>query len=266
MLSVLQLETPMPYDAFTHWKTTPLTESPYLSVVIPAYNEAERILPTIGAIASHISDLGFPWELIVSDDGSNDDTAQMVRELEFVNLHLLQAPQNGGKGKAVHQGMLAAQGKFVLFADADNSTPIEQTEKLLQYLDGAQYDIAVGSRAMAGAQETHRSLLRQMLSGGLRWLVRHVLHIKVQDTQCGFKLFTHAAAQRLHRAQTIAGFSFDLEILFLAFRLGYDVIEVPVEWIDAPGSTVNPLRDVPRFVRDLIQIKINDLRGRYAEA
>ena len=256
----------MSYEDYLRWKTTPLTEEPYLSVVIPAYNEEIRIVPTIGAVAAHVSGLGFPWELIISDDGSKDNTVQVVEELGLANLKVIRAPQNEGKGSAVRRGMLAARGRYVLFDDADNSTPIEEVSKVLHKLDTDHYDVAVGSRAADGAEEASKGLVRRTMSNGLRWIVATGFRIGVRDTQCGFKMFTHDAAQRLYRAQTINGFSFDLEILYLADKLGYKIAEVPVAWVDAPGSKVDPAKEVRRFLRDLVKIKSNDLRGVYAHA
>ena len=253
----------MPYNNYESWKTTPIEGEPFLSIVIPAYNEAVRIIPTIGAIASHVSDLGFPWELIIADDGSTDDTVKLVEDLGFVNLHVLKAAQNGGKGNAVQRGMLAAQGKYVLFSDADNSTPIEEVDKFIHILEEGGYDVAVGSRAADGADEANKSIFRHILSGGLRAIVRYGLRIKVRDTQCGFKMYTQDAAYRLHSAQTIMGFSFDLEVLYLAFKIGYKVTEVPVSWVDAPGSKVDTRKEVQRFLRDIVFIKLNDLKGIY---
>ncbi|MDX2141264.1 MAG: glycosyltransferase family 2 protein [Chloroflexota bacterium] len=253
----------MAYDNYEHWKTTPIQTEPFLSIVIPAYNEEVRIVPTIGAIASFVSDLGFPWELVIADDGSKDTTRETVEALGFANLYLLKAERNGGKGNAVQRGMLFARGKYVLFADADNSTPIEEISKLIQALDQDGYDVAVGSRAAEGGQEANKSLLRHILSGGLRSIVRYGLRIRVRDTQCGFKMYTHAAAQRLHRLQTIMGFSFDLEILYLAYKLGMRVAEIPVTWIDAPGSKVDTRKEVQRFIRDIVKIKSNDYKGIY---
>jgi dolichyl-phosphate beta-glucosyltransferase len=254
------------YEDYQRWKTTPIEQEPYLSVVIPAYNEEVRIVPTIGAIAAHISSLGFPWELIVSDDGSRDNTVKVVEDLGLVNLRVIRAPQNEGKGSAVRRGMLAARGSYVLFDDADNSTPIEEVSKVLHKLDTEGYNVAVGSRAADGAEEASKGFVRRTMSGGLRWIVAAGFRIGVQDTQCGFKMFSHDAAQRLYKAQTITGFSFDLEILYLADKLGYRIAEVPVAWVDAPGSKVDPAKEVRRFVRDLVRIKANDLRGVYANA
>ena len=256
----------MSYAAYERWKTTSLTQAPFLSIVIPAYNEAQRIVPTIGAIASYVSGLGFDWELIIADDGSKDATVEIVEALGFVNLRVLKTQRNGGKGSAVRRGMLAAAGQYVLFDDADNSTPIEELTKLLTPLQSGGYDIAIGSRAADGAQESNRSLLRRIMSGGLRWMVRRVLRMGVRDTQCGFKLFTHDAAKRLYQAQTLMGFSFDLEILYLAAKLHYKVAEVPVAWVDAPGSKVDTRKEAQRFLRDLSRIVLNDLKGVYANA
>jgi len=253
----------MPYDNYEKWKTTPLTEEPFLSIVIPAYNEEIRIIPTIGAIASHVSDMGFPWELIIADDGSKDDTVKLVEDLGFVNLRVLKAKQNGGKGNAVQRGMMAARGQYVLFSDADNSTPIEEVGKFIDKLDKEGFDVAVGSRAADGAEEANKSLFRHILSGGLRAIVRYLLQIRVRDTQCGFKMYTREASQKLHQTQTIMGFSFDLEILYLAFKVGYNVTEVPVSWVDAPGSKVDTRKEVQRFVRDIARIKLNDFKGIY---
>ena len=256
----------MSYADYERWKTVPIAESPYLSIVIPAYNEEQRIVPTIGAIASYVSGLGFAWELIIADDGSKDKTVATVEALGFANLRVLKAERNGGKGSAVRRGMLAARGRYILFDDADNSTPIEEVNRLLEKLNKDGYDIAIGSRAADGAQETKRSPLRRLLSGGLRWLVRSVLRMGVRDTQCGFKLFTADAAKRLYQAQTIMGFSFDLEILYLAAKWKYKVAEVAVAWVDSPGSKVDTRKEAQRFIRDLSRIVLNDLKGVYANA
>lgn len=253
----------MPYENYQKWKTTAISGEPHLSIVIPAYNERERIVATIGAIASHVSDLGFDWELLIADDGSKDDTVELVENLGLVNLRLLKTPKNGGKGNAVQRGMDAAKGKYILFADADNSTPIEEVTKLLNKLEKENYDVAVGSRAAEGAEEAHKSFFRHLLSGGLRLIVKYGLRINVRDTQCGFKMYTQKAAKELHSKQTIMGFSFDLEILFLASKYGYRIAEVPVSWVDAPGSKVDTKKEVQRFLRDLFKIQMNNLKGVY---
>ena len=251
------------YQAYRTWVTTQIIGRPTVSVVIPAYNEEWRILPTVGAIATHMCARGEPWELIVADDGSTDTTVELLQDLRFPNLRVLVADRNRGKGSAVRRGVQAAQGDYVLFADADQSTPIEQYDRLLQALtDGC--DVAVGSRAAAGAAVSGKSLLRRVLSRGLRTLVSVGFGVRIADTQCGFKLFTADAARRLFDLQIVDGFSFDLEVLYLSSKLGLRVAEVPVEWIDAPGSTVDAAKVSLQFVVDLVRIRINDLRGRYS--
>jgi len=250
------------YRKYLQWKMQPLDGTPQLSIVIPAYNEAIRIVPTIGAMASYVCGLDFAWELIVADDGSKDDTVALCMGLELANLRVLIAEKNGGKGSAVRRGVLAARGERILFADADNSTPIEELSNLMRRMDEG-YDVVVGSRAAGGAEEAHRSLIRRAMSNTLRAMIRPILGMNIKDTQCGFKLFKHEAAQRIFTAQTIMGFSFDLEILYLAHKYGYKVAEQPVNWIDAPGSKVDKMKEIRRFLKDMARIKLNDFKGIY---
>lgn len=256
----------MSRDAYEQWKSTPLAADPFLSVIIPAYNEEARIVPTIGAVAGHLCRHDFPWELIVVDDGSRDATIPLVRGLGLTNLRLLTTGRNAGKGRAVRRGMLAAHGRYVLFTDADNSTPIEEVDRLLVKVTREGYDIAIGSRAAAGAHEANRPLIRRIASAGLRGSIRLLPRVGVRDTQCGFKLYTRAAARRLHELQTVSGFAFDLEILYLARKFGYRIAEVPVNWVEAPGSKLRVWKEVRAFVRGLAQIRVNDPRGVYVHA
>lgn len=256
----------MSYKEYVKWKTGPLKVDPYLSIVIPAYNEEERIIPTIGAIASHISSLGFPWELIVADDGSTDKTVEILKKNDLANVRILEADQNGGKGNAVQRGVLASRGEFILFSDADNSTPIEEFSKLITKCRDEGFDLAIGSRAAQGAEEANKSWVRHLLSGGLRLIVKHALNIGVKDTQCGFKMYRREAGINLHQTQKIMGFSFDLEILYLANKFGYKIAEVPVHWMDSPGSKVDMRKEIKRFIEDLWRIKRNDWRGEYEPA
>jgi dolichyl-phosphate beta-glucosyltransferase len=254
------------FEAYRQWASAPLAEQPVVSVVIPAYNETQRILPTIGAIAAYMSARGEPWELIVADDGSTDDTVAVLQQLGLANMRVLVADRNGGKGKAVRRGVLAALGDYVLFADADQSTPIEQFELLLDPLLSGRFDISIGSRAGLSAETTRKSLLRRALSKGLQVLVRVGFRIDTKDTQCGFKLFTKTVALDLFSLQRTDGFSFDLELLYLAAKRGYRTIEVPVEWIDAPGSKVDATKVSIAFFVDLCKIRFNDLRGLYGSS
>lgn len=252
-------------DAYRTWASTALTERPKYSVVIPAYNEEWRIVPTVGAIATQMCTLGEPWEMIIADDGSTDTTVELVQELELANLRLLIAEKNGGKGSAVRRGMLHARGDVILFADADQSTPIEQFRDLEQQIDEG-YDVVVGSRSAEGAEVERKSFARTACSVGLSFIVRNICRIPVSDTQCGFKMFTADAADRLFRRQLIDEFSFDLEILYLARKFDMKTAEVPVRWIDAPGSKVEAGKVALGFLRDLAIIRWNDLRGRYKAA
>ena len=251
-------------DLYRRWAEEPIDGPPEISIVIPAYNEEWRILPTIGAIAVEISKLDRPWELIVSDDGSSDDTRKLVRELELPNLRLIES-ENTGKGGAVRRGMLAARGDYILFADADQSTPIEQFPQLLAEITERGADVVVGSRATEGADVANKSLLRKIMSAGLNGIVRLGFRVPVSDTQCGFKLFTREAADELFGVQRIDGFSFDLEILFLARKRGMKIAEVPVAWYDAPGSTVDPGKVAVQFLKDLVRIRTWSFQGKYAE-
>ena len=247
----------MPYEDYAHWRTSPVSE-PELSVVVPTYNEADRLLPTLAAMALHVSELGLPWELIIADSGSTDGTPELATQLGFVNLTVLRAESRDGKGAGVARGMLAARGDLILFADADGSTPISI---LPEFVEAIEYsDVVIASRSQHAAS---RSTLRRLLSAGLHWLVRSVLRLGVDDSQCGFKLFRRSVARRVFATQTIRGFSFDLEALYLARKRGARIAEVPVDWVDAPGSTVDPLREVLRFLRDMLAIRRNDLQGVY---
>jgi dolichyl-phosphate beta-glucosyltransferase len=250
----------MSYLDFQEWNTHP-SPKPTLSIVIPAYNEAKRILPTLAAMAISVSSLTLNWELIVSDDGSRDETVALVESLGWQNLRVL-CHANTGKGGAVKRGVLAARGEMILFADADNSTPIEEVARLMAEL-GRGHAIAIGSRAAEGAVEENKSRLRHLVSSLLRGVVRVVSGVQVKDTQCGFKLFSRQAALELFSKQQVSGFSFDLELLYLARKFNLKVAEVPVRWYDAPGSKVNPVSDSLKFLCDLVRIRRDDLLGVY---
>lgn len=252
----------MTYNAYETWKTVPLQQTPELSIVIPAYNESERIIPTIGAVAYAVSNMGIPWEMIISDDGSKDDTVEQVEKLNLANLTVVKAPKNMGKGNAVRQGMLAARGKYRLFTDADNSSPIEELSKLMSALEKGSA-VAIGSRGLAESEVVGKSGLRALMSTVLNGIVKLGLRLPFADTQCGFKLFTDESATALFGAQTIVGFSFDLEILYLARRKGFQVSEIPISWFDAPGSKVSSLKDSTKFLKDMLRIRWQDLKGVY---
>lgn len=253
------------YATYAAWRDQSEARTLDLSVVIPAYNETQRIVPTIGAFAAHLAGTDLAWELIVSDDGSTDATRELIALLEHANVRVVEAPANAGKGAAVRRGFQAAQGRMVLFSDADNATPAQELPKLIDRLE-AGADVVIASRAADGADVNNRSLLRRTMTASLRWIVKLGLGVGVEDTQCGFKLFTAAAARRISAAQTIEGFAFDLEVLHLARRFGYTVAEVPVAWFDAPGSKVDPAKEAVRFITSIVRIRLNGLKGVYRHA
>ncbi len=260
--SVTELSGSPELDGYRRWANTVQEGTPTYSIVIPMYNEEIRILPTVGAIANHMVTLGQPFELVLADDGSTDSTLQLVRDMDLANVTILEAEQNGGKGSAVRRGVLAARGDIILFADADQSTPIEQFAELEDVLHKG-FGVVVGSRAAAGAEVANKSRGRQILSNGLKLLVQGSLRLPISDTQCGFKMFTRDAAQQVFTRQLIDGFSFDLEVLYLARRMGIRVTEVPVQWYDAPGSKVDSAKVAVRFLQDLVRIRVNAAKGRY---
>ncbi|HPX38538.1 MAG: dolichyl-phosphate beta-glucosyltransferase [Actinomycetota bacterium] len=255
----------MTYANYETWRSAELTGTPDVSVVIPAYNENDRIVPTIGAIAAHVCSRGLSLELIVSDDGSSDGTVGLVKSLGLANVTVLAPGVNRGKGAAVRDGVIAARGRYILFSDADLSTPIEEFDRLLAAVHrGAA--VAVASRAADGAHEHGRGRLRAFVSSALRGGVGKTTGVRVKDTQCGFKLFTRDAARTLFTASRVDGFSFDLEILWLAQRWNLAIEEVPVRWIEAPGSKVKPGRESLRFLRDVAALRYRGLRGHYSHA
>jgi glycosyltransferase involved in cell wall biosynthesis len=238
---------------------------PTLSIVVPAFNEEARIGETVRRIERFIETLPYATDLIIVDDGSRDGTSRVVQQLQFPQLRLVLNPTNHGKGYAVKQGMLEATGDYVLFSDADLSAPIEELNKLLPVALAENADVVVGSRGLDRSYiEKHQSSVREL--GGIFFnvLVRYSLGLSIYDTQCGFKLFNRRTIAPILRKQTIDGFGFDPEILFLAARAGLKIIEVPVHWSHMEGSKVRFSRDATRMFSDLIRIRWNHLIGRYS--
>ncbi len=239
-----------------------------LSVVVPAYNESERISKTLQKIGDYLDGRPGRFEVIVADDGSRDGTAEAAAAArpDDPRLRVLALGRNQGKGAAVRAGVLAARGRRVLFSDADLSTPIEDLEALERALDeGAT--VAIGSRALRDSRVmVHQPWHRETMGKAFNLLVQALALPGIHDSQCGFKLFRHAEAQRLFAAQRLPGFSFDVEILFLAGKFGFRVAEVPVSWYDSPSSRVDPVLDSARMLRDLFRIRWDWLRGRYARS
>jgi len=226
-------------------------------VVVPAYNEEERLPRTLVRLHEYYEAQAYPYDVTIVNDGSNDRTAGLVSE--FASTHpkfrLIDYSPNHGKGYAVRTGMLAAQGDLVLFCDADLATPQEETEKLLPHMtDGA--DVAIGSRPLRESSlEKHQPLYREMFGRMANKLIQLLAVRGIQDTQCGFKIFTQKAAQDIFSRCKLDEFGFDFECLMVAQDLGYRIDEVPIRWLDQEGSKVVLMRDGPRALRDLVKIR-----------
>ncbi len=233
-------------------------ESTY-SIVIPAYNEELRIGATLERTLAYFADRpDVRVEVLVVDDGSTDDTAKLIAAWQerSQSVLLLSHGNNMGKGWAVRTGMLAASGDYVLFMDADGSTDIAEIEKLAKALsEGA--DIAIGSRDTAGSVILkHQPMLREALGKLFNRVIQVLAIPRIGDSQCGFKLFPNSAIEPLFNRQTVRGWSFDVEILFLAQKMKFKIAEVPVEWTDFPGSKVNPVRDAFQTVWELLKLRL----------
>jgi glycosyltransferase involved in cell wall biosynthesis len=235
------------------------------SIVIPAYNEGERLGATLDKVLGYVRAQGWNAEVIVVNDGSRDNTAEIVHGLAEKDplLRLVENPGNRGKGYSVRNGMLKARGEVVVFSDADLSSPIEEMPKLLQAL-AAGADIAIGSRWLRAELQTRRQSLHRQLFGRIfNVLLRIILGLKFKDTQCGFKAFTRRAAQTILSLQRIERWGFDPEILFLARKFGFRVEEVPVLWGHSGGTRLHPLVDGARMFQEMVRVRWYDLTGDY---
>jgi dolichyl-phosphate beta-glucosyltransferase len=235
------------------------------SIVIPAYNEGSRLAPTLQQVLAYVQQQGWDAEVIVVNDGSTDNTAEIVRSFaaNHPELTLLENPGNRGKGYGVRHGMLKARGEVIVFSDADLSSPIEEMPNLLQALSQGA-DIAIGSRWLrAELQTTRQSLHRQLFGRIFNALNRIILGLHFKDTQCGFKAFTRRAAQTILPLQQIERWGFDPEILFLARKFGFRVVEVPVRWGHVGGTRINPLLDGSRMFQEILRIRWNSISGKY---
>jgi dolichyl-phosphate beta-glucosyltransferase len=236
-----------------------------LSVIIPAYNEAQRILPTLARVHAYLSAQPLRYEIIVVDDGSRDDTAAVVEAAQIPHLQLLRQTPNRGKGAAVRMGMLAARGQIRVMSDADCSMPPEQLPKLLAPILACKAEIAIGSRYAPGAKtDVKQPWYRVWWSRLANRVIQRSLVPGVRDTQCGFKAFTAEAARDLFGRGRIDGWAFDLEILALARRAQFSIAEVGVEWTDDRRSRVNPLKDMWKVIREALTIRRNLRRGVYS--
>jgi dolichyl-phosphate beta-glucosyltransferase len=242
------------------------SERPVYSIIIPAYNEGSRLGVTLDRVLAYVAERGWDAEVIAVNDGSRDNTTEIIRSYAGKNarLRLLENPGNRGKGYSVRNGMLHAQGDILLFSDADLSAPIEEAEKLFAALrNGA--DVAIGSRWLQSDLQTQRqSLHRQLFGRVFNLLLCITLGLSFKDTQCGFKAFTRQAADAIFPLQDIERWGFDPELLYLAKKFKFRVVEVPVAWAHHEGTRINPLRDGSKMFLEMLKIRWNAMSGKYS--
>jgi len=243
-------------------------EKTYLSIIIPSYREAGRILAALKAIDEHYFHSDKKYEVIVVEDGRQDGTGDLVRGFSKNHpaVRLLTNEKNLGKGSAVRRGMLAAMGEFVLFTDADMSTPIGEADRLLQYFSEG-YEVVIASRRQKGARiKVSQPPLRRIAGWLFHNIRRAIILPRIKDTQCGFKCFTAAAAREIFSRSKIDGFVFDVEALAIARGLGYRIKEVPVVWIDDRRTTLSAAKHASNIILDLLRVKYRSLSGKYSFA
>jgi glycosyltransferase involved in cell wall biosynthesis len=237
----------------------------HLSVVIPAHNEESRLPGSLSRILDYLNQQPYTWEVLVVENGSRDRTAQVAEGFaqEWPALRVLREPQRG-KGRAVRRGMLQASGEYRFICDADLSMPIDQVSRFLPPTL-VDYDVAIASREAPGAVRYGEPAYRHWVGRVFNRIVRLLAVPGFQDTQCGFKCFRGQVAEALFLLQRLHGWTFDVELLFVALRRGYRVVEVPIPWYYNPGSRVSLLRDSLAMFADLFRIRRNWRRGLYAE-
>jgi glycosyltransferase involved in cell wall biosynthesis len=238
----------------------------FYSIIVPAFNESSRIGPGLEKALTFVREQHWNVEIIVVNDGSRDDTADIVKRfmLQAPEIRLLENPGNHGKGYSVRNGMLNARGDILLYSDADFSSPIYESVKLIGAIEQGA-DIAFGSRWLLAETQTRRqSLLRQFVGRAYNVVLHVILGLPYRDTQCGFKAFTRRAAEVIFTRQQIEGWGFDPELLFIARKFGLKMSEVAVEWANDDRSKINPIVDGIKMFFELLTIRISSLSGHYA--
>ena len=236
---------------------------PFLSVIVPAYNEERRIGPTLEKLVGYLTSRPFEWEVLVVDNGSDDATATVVESWasEVPQVRLESLP-TAGKGLAVRHGMLRAEGKLRFMCDADMSMPVEHLDDFLDRM-GEGYDIVIGSRQTEGARRFDEPLVRHLMGRVFNRIVRVVAVGGFEDTQCGFKMFRGELADEIFPLQRATGFGFDVEVLFIAKRRGASILEMPIDWHHEPSSKISPVADSVRMVMDTVLTRWRGLIGVY---
>jgi len=237
-----------------------------ISIVIPGYNEEKRIGDSLKKIGKYLKDRKLDYEIIFVDDGSKDNTLSVVEKCRKdlkLKIRMMSYKQNHGKGYAVRKGILAANHPLVLFSDSDLATPIEELNKFLKFIDKG-FDIVIASRRMKNSNIVVKQSGYRHVGGAILPLLIKMLAVRgFKDTQCGFKLFKTAKAKKIAKLQTLENFSFDVEQLFIAQKMGLKIKEVPVTWIDKAGSKVNFIKDGFSMLNDLFKIRKNNIKGKY---
>jgi dolichyl-phosphate beta-glucosyltransferase len=237
---------------------------PYLSVVIPAYNESARLKATLPKIIKYFTSQKYSCEILIVDDGSKDHTVDTIKTIakKLDRLKIISHTHNQGKGAAIRTGVKAASGKYTLFMDADLSTPMEEIEKFWPYTK--EYPIVIGSRKMKGANITkHQNPLRENLGKVFTFLTNTLATKNLTDITCGFKLFKTEEAKKIFSKSVLNDWSFDAEVLFLAQRAHYGIKEIPVSWENDPRTKVNMTKDGLNALKGLAKIRLNDFSGKY---
>lgn len=246
---------------------------PYLSVIIPAYNEEPNFKKaTIDQVPKYLAKQNYSWEILIVDDGSEDETAKLAEEFakNHKNIRVIKNPHEG-KAETVKTGVREAKGKLILFTDFDQATPISEIEKLLPYFP--KYDIVIGSRQLPGARREKEPIYRHLMGLGFNLVVQAIAVRGIWDTQAGFKCFKSEVAKELFEKLKVYGVgkkvkgalvtAFDVELLFLAKKRGYKIKEVPIVWHHVATSRVSPIKDSLRMFRDVVRVRFNDLQGIY---
>ena len=239
------------------------SDTPLLSVVIPAFNESARIIGTLDELAGYLGGQEYTSEVLVVDDGSEDDTAELVRSWaeDRSSTFVISIP-HAGKGWAVRAGMLAARGSYRFMCDADLAMPVHWIDAFVERMD-AGLDVVIGSREAAGARRFDEPAYRHVMGRVFNRVVRLLAVRGFQDTQCGFKCFRSDVAEELFRLQRTRGMGFDVEILFLAIKKGFRIEEMPIDWYHQDVSKVRPGVDTIDMLKDTIVIRLRDITGRY---
>ncbi len=238
-------------------------ETPLLSIIIPAYNEENRLPESLADVARFVSARDYAIEVIVVNNNSRDRTGEIAEAFAAANRYAraLHEPAQG-KGAAVRTGMLAGRGEYLLMCDADFSMPVDEITKFVPDSD-ADYDVAIASREVPGARRIGEPEYRHLMGRIFNLIVRLLAIPGIQDTQCGFKAFRREVAQDVFARQTINGWGFDPEVLFIARRRGYRLREIPITWYYKPQSRVNPIRDSVKMVLEVLKVRLNGWRGAY---